>query len=527
MKSFLHRPTTEERMENLRFLPDPNDNNPFRLSNKGGAYGSPKSNKGKADSPPVSRDQDDDRQVVAGIPDLSDPCFRRYANCIVVNAQPYERRSSTSLIKCKSHCLHSQSGVYSCRSFVFDNINQVCDLFAHVGDQSPARLLKFQTRDYFEPTSAIQCLDNNETDDFAIPELAVRALEADKAPIHSTAITSKVSTEPFGQQCPIGKKAGFLRTEGFELFKHDDLTLQVENVDECTVACEANEINGERLDCRSFDFSLKTCAFTKEAAVPVGEGQLKQKSDSFYYEKICISEKFTNQCKSSFARFPQMILVGFAENVADSSSFEQCFDNCLNSFHLYGFNCTSGMFYFEESNLNCILNTENRRTYPDLFTEENTDIVDYFEIDCGRTASTNFDENRSEKLVLADETETEWTDCDDGIQHRRRDCDKEKSNCGLESRSCDHGTTSSKAATTTITTSQSSTAAPQLASEKAIDSKLPNRQDILALKKRLLATGFECPKNQCCNVFNMCSVGLRHNLQTKQLEYCKTPCEVQ
>ena len=58
---------------------------------------------------------------------------------IIVNAQPYERRSSISLIHCKLQCLRSQLGLYSCRSFVYDNVNQVCDLFAHVGDQSPAR----------------------------------------------------------------------------------------------------------------------------------------------------------------------------------------------------------------------------------------------------------------------------------------------------------------------------------------------------------------------------------------------------
>lgn len=98
-----------------------------------------------------------ENQVVTAVPDLSDPCFRRYANSIVVNAQPFERRSSISLIQCKNQCLSSQIGVYSCRSFVYDNVNQVCDLFAHVGDQSPARLLRFQTRDYFEPTSAVTC----------------------------------------------------------------------------------------------------------------------------------------------------------------------------------------------------------------------------------------------------------------------------------------------------------------------------------------------------------------------------------
>ncbi|KIH55016.1 hypothetical protein ANCDUO_14836 [Ancylostoma duodenale] len=53
-------------------------------------YGAPKSK--QSSSVKVSRDPEEDRQVIAGIPDLNDPCFRRYANCIIVNAQPYERR---------------------------------------------------------------------------------------------------------------------------------------------------------------------------------------------------------------------------------------------------------------------------------------------------------------------------------------------------------------------------------------------------------------------------------------------------
>lgn len=56
---------------------------------------------------------------------LGDPCFRRYSNSIIVNAQPYERRSSISLTNCKTQCLKSQIGVYSCRSFIYDNVHQV------------------------------------------------------------------------------------------------------------------------------------------------------------------------------------------------------------------------------------------------------------------------------------------------------------------------------------------------------------------------------------------------------------------
>lgn len=77
-----------------------------------------------------------------------------------------------------------------------------------------------------------------------------------------------------------------------------------------------------------------------------------------------------------------MILVGFAETVVDASSLQQCFDNCLNSKKLYGFKCISGMYYFEEPQLNCILNTEDRFTQPDLFTTESADLVDYFETGC-------------------------------------------------------------------------------------------------------------------------------------------------
>lgn len=53
------------------------------------------------------------------------------------------------------------------------------------------------------------------------------------------------------------------------------------------------QIEGERLDCRSFDRSEGQCHFSKEAAVPVGEGQLRQRQGAFYYERICVTEKIS------------------------------------------------------------------------------------------------------------------------------------------------------------------------------------------------------------------------------------------
>ncbi|WKX98825.1 hypothetical protein Q1695_014032 [Nippostrongylus brasiliensis] len=468
----------------------------------------------------VNRGLGQHHQVIAGIPDTNDPCFRRYANCIVVNAQPYERRSSISLIHCKSHCLHSQTGVYTCRSFVYDNINQVCDLFAHVGDQSPARLLKFQSRDYFEPTHAVECSavvraikveQHEDSDDF----VGLSAFADHTEPPQPPTDPPTASSSDGVMRCPAGKKISFLRTEGFQLFNNDDMTLLVFDVDECVAACEKNEISGRPLDCRSFDYVAPTCFFSSETAVPAGSGQLQQRNDSFYYEKICVSDTRLSSCAAEFSRFPQMVLVGFAEAVTDAVSFEACFDSCMDSSRDLGFNCTSGMYFFEEPQLNCILNSENRFTQRDLFAEENTDIVDYFEIGCEKTFSAESKHRAKaattfpvpEKLVIASETRTEWSVCEDGLQHRRRDCGDRES-CGLESRPC-------KAKEIKSTPIQRD----EISAEE-----LPSHDEVVRVKAKVRKFGLRCAPDVCCTVFDSCAVGLRLNTKMKRLEWCKRPC---
>ncbi|CAJ0942130.1 unnamed protein product, partial [Mesorhabditis belari] len=498
----------------------------------------------------VSKDSETkDRQLVAGVPDASDPCFRRYANAIIVNAQPYERRSSTKLAKCKRHCLESQLGLYSCRSFVYDNVNQVCDLFAHVGDQAPAKLLKFQTRDYYEPTGAVQCdipeststvTENTSTIEAETPAVTEDDIVTDSSidsltdidgfrddphgepSTYGPSTTSYGSSSSYGpvtsttnendisidtersisrDSCAKGKTTRFLRTADFELYKNDDVTIDVSSVDECVDACTNNEVNEQPLDCKSFDYTEGHCSLTVEAAVPLGTGQLKQNRKSEYYEKICIDEELAEGCPKVFARYPQMILVGFAESVTDAPSFEECFHNCLNSFTLYGFNCTSGMYYFEENQLNCILNTEDRHSQADLFAEENTDIVDYFEVGCqkrptrprafGLKTAKRDDPTKSEKLVTAEETATEWSECADGVQHRRRDCADKSLPCGLESRPC--------------------------STTGALDSM--NMEKLKSAIKKL-----KCPVNVCCKVFDSCQLGLMRNSRKRKVEWCRHPC---
>ncbi|CAD5216452.1 unnamed protein product [Bursaphelenchus okinawaensis] len=508
-----------------------------------------------------------EKQVVTGIPDLSDPCFRRYANSIIVNAQPYERRSSISLVQCKTQCLLSQIGVYSCRSFVYDNVNQVCDLFAHVGDQSPARLLRFQTRDYFEPTAAVNCKPPEQHED------AVHHIRPTNRPLEifeteertTTSIINPTTRAPFifdtttepqaiaaiseltpteapdlfvtakplesptntmvnnllptelgkNKACESGQLARFLKTSDFELHQHDDMRLESVTLDECIEFCSSNsalkDVNPDAPQCNSFEYDNEgVCVLSRETAVPLGNGQLKQKAGTDYYERICIEEKLAQECPLSvYNRFPQKILVGFAETVVDAPSLQHCFDNCLNSRQLYGFKCASGMFYFEEPQLNCILNTEDRTTQPDLFTSENSDLVDYFETACNTTsaASRRFapprrrtnngkrkdfvdkSDSQRQRQDLRTATWTEWSECggEGGIQTRKKICNGKRV-CGTDKRKCE-------------SSSQEMT--------------------IAEMVEQIRRNG--CPPDVCCPILGKC-FGIIQKSATKRLEWCTVEC---
>ncbi|VDK32477.1 unnamed protein product [Gongylonema pulchrum] len=70
------------------------------------------------------------RDFILGLPNLTDPfpgdpCFRNYEDYIIVNAQPYERRSKMVLQQCKQRCMQSQTGIYSCRFVIYLRIKAI------------------------------------------------------------------------------------------------------------------------------------------------------------------------------------------------------------------------------------------------------------------------------------------------------------------------------------------------------------------------------------------------------------------
>ncbi|OZC11431.1 PAN domain protein [Onchocerca flexuosa] len=310
---------------------------------------------------------DQQRDLIIGAPDLSDVCFRVYNESIVINAQPYERRSNMQLEKCKQRCMQSQNGIYNCRSFVYDFADKICDFYTHQGDKLPAKLLKYYEHLYLEPTFADGC-------DF---EYASRELS-------STELLNVLTSNNTNQEiCEKGKVAKFLETQGFKLDSANRVDLKGYNLDACSDAC-TNNINDKKdtFGCRSFDYHGNGCSLFGEAAVPTGTRQLKQDFHTSYYEKICIDANLmSNECQN-VRRFPQMLLVGFAEIVVTARSLIECFENCLKSRQSFGTNCTSVIYFYEELEQNCILNSENRQTQRNLFVKENIDTVDYFEINC-------------------------------------------------------------------------------------------------------------------------------------------------
>uniref|UniRef100_A0A8R1Y0G1 Apple domain-containing protein n=1 Tax=Onchocerca volvulus TaxID=6282 RepID=A0A8R1Y0G1_ONCVO len=302
-----------------------------------------------------------------------DLCFRVYNESIVINAQPYERRSNMQLEKCKQRCMQSQNDIYSCRSFVYDFADKICDFFAHKGDQLPAKLLKYYEHLYLEPTFADGC-------DLKYAKKSKKTSRE----LSSTELLNDLTSKNTNQEiCEIGKVAKFLETQGFKLDSANRVDLKGYNLDACSDACISNiDDKKDTFGCRSFDYSENGCSLFGEAAIPRGTRQLKQDFYTSYYEKICIDDNLMSSECQSVSRFPQMLLVGFAEVVVAAQSFIECFENCLKSRQLFGTNCTSVIYFYEELEQNCILNSENRQTQKNLFVKENIDIVDYFEINC-------------------------------------------------------------------------------------------------------------------------------------------------
>uniref|UniRef100_A0A914XFN2 Apple domain-containing protein n=1 Tax=Plectus sambesii TaxID=2011161 RepID=A0A914XFN2_9BILA len=138
------------------------------------------------------------------------------------------------------------------------------------------------------------------------------------------------------------------------------------------------------------------------ATAPEAGYLLAQDKDATHFQKACIPSTMNKDvCGRSFERFPQMVLVGLAEEVLESSTRDQCLAAC-NQADL----CKSVMFFYNGGQ--CVLNSVDHVQKAHLFSPLalNDTIVDYYERRCeGAWSSWGV-----------------WSDCSGGQQRRSRVC---------------------------------------------------------------------------------------------------------
>ncbi|CEF65508.1 PAN-1 domain and Apple-like domain-containing protein [Strongyloides ratti] len=402
-------------------------------------------------------------KIITEIADISDSCFKKFSHTTIFNSQSFERKSGISLDECKKNCFKNIKyslrkridKSYKCQSIVYNE--GICDLYNHLGDEAPSILVRLNNSHYFEPSMTKLCIEGekiNESKIIKLKEIPRRnhiynsiedqIIENSFHPIiietpseirRKESLLSKSNTlkkdfppprhismdvkkKDFQKTCEYDNKVeSYLKVSGFELFDNNKIILENTNYEECANICNYNKINDKQVQCKSFDLFQTTCLLSSESAVPLGNKQLKKNLASNYYEKICVEKNLIKNCQNVFERYPQKILVGYAEMVLDSSTFEECFNSCLKAEKLFGFHCKSGMYYFEEKTLNCILNTESKNTQTILFTDELNDIVDYFETGCINNKviedNRNQKEFRKEDLIFKDKSHPK-RDMDEG-----------------------------------------------------------------------------------------------------------------
>lgn len=192
-----------------------------------------------------------------------------------------------------------------------------------------------------------------------------------------------------------------------------------------TSAKPMQDSTGTAVACQSFEFTYSTnmCTLSTAAAQPFGTGgALTANKDKLYGGKACVpADSFAN-CVGPMFLSPSHVLVGLAQMVVTTTSFADCTSMCVNSDALFGFKCTSGMYYSALTSDNCILNSANRLTNNDLYVPATNEQVTYYEPNCSPTARlaviapsrTSSGERLlapNELLTISDEWGA-WTTCD-------------------------------------------------------------------------------------------------------------------
>uniref|UniRef100_A0A914DZQ4 Apple domain-containing protein n=1 Tax=Acrobeloides nanus TaxID=290746 RepID=A0A914DZQ4_9BILA len=122
----------------------------------------------------------------------------------------------------------------------------------------------------------------------------------------------------------------------------------------------------------AIDFNNGICNLVASSTLPYA-------SQGTVSNQACVDP--ANACTGTyqFNQYQNYALIGYARQAITTTTIDQCYSECLNAVTLYGFNCTSGMWF---DPTDCILNYDNQFTQASSFAYDPTNGDYYFDKIC-------------------------------------------------------------------------------------------------------------------------------------------------
>ncbi|KAL3981804.1 PAN domain family protein [Acanthocheilonema viteae] len=377
----------------------------------------------------------------------------------VANAIMFERTTGSTCEDCIKKCLSFQNAdsEWVCRSLTFDHHWKICDLFAVNGTSPPHFLTEYLDRDYLEylnvsPSSqvhssqytAISDAENEEPSHPAVPqdtEVTGTGTEyrSDLSPgYQASAIHRKSDSKSSEKLCRDKDVTRYIMIPNYERLNSatDTQLVKGESLKECTRACDGDET----LTCSSVIHRGKECELSVSKAIHKNSDDFIFKENSTYLEKFCLPENLAEGTEKLWPTVLDHILVGHVMEVIDASSLKECMTACLQAEQEFSFVCHSAMWYPNDEDQNCLLNTESRETHPNVFVAEDQGVrMFYFEVPRTRNKKEISDVFRDDPV---EDDYTRWSSCDSSnLQHRYLKC-KEQTDvrkCPQQTKFCKQG----------------------------------------------------------------------------------------
>ncbi|EJD74962.1 hypothetical protein LOAG_17799 [Loa loa] len=377
----------------------------------------------------------------------------------VANAVMFERTTGSTCEECVRKCLHFQdpNSEWVCRSLTFDHHWKICDLFAVNGTSPPHFLTEYLDRDYLEylqisPSSGVHLTRNSAIVDAGNKESGYPTAS------QITGITETGhghGSHSFSGYQPVYRKSASKSSE--KLCKDEDVTRYVmilnyerlnlaidtqlvkgESLKGCATACDQDET----LTCSSVIHRGKECELSVSRVTQKSSDDFIFKENSTYLEKFCFSASSAEATEKLWPTVLDHILVGHVMEVTDAPSLGECMSTCLKAEQKFSFVCRSAMWYPNDEDQNCLLNTENRKTHPNVFVPEGQGVrVFYFEVPRTRNKKEISDVLRDDPV---EDDYTRWSSCNgSNLQSRYLKCKNQTDvrKCPQQTKSCKRGLT--------------------------------------------------------------------------------------